>query len=103
MAVLDVFQVIADPSRRQILHLLSLEQLPVNAIASHFKMSRPAVSKHLKVLEGASFIVMENKGRERYCTLSQTGFEQLKEWIAYYDNFWKMKLQHLEDLMDGEV
>lgn len=100
MANLDVFQVVADPSRRQILHLLSLDRLSVNAIASNFEMSRPAVSKHLKILQEAGFIAMQDQGRERYCLLHSAGFDQLKEWMAYYDNFWKNKLQNLECLMD---
>ncbi|MDQ7947419.1 MAG: metalloregulator ArsR/SmtB family transcription factor [Pedobacter sp.] len=100
MAQLDVFQVIADPSRRQILHLLSIDQLPINIIANNFEMSRPAVSKHLKILADSGFISISVKGREHYCTLNEDGFVQLKNWMDYYDNFWKTKLQHLEALMD---
>ncbi|MEO9031827.1 MAG: metalloregulator ArsR/SmtB family transcription factor, partial [Ginsengibacter sp.] len=65
----DAFQVIADPSRRQILQLLSKNSLTINALAENFDMSRPAVSKHIKILESAKFISIENIGRERYCLL----------------------------------
>ncbi|MHA4895889.1 ArsR/SmtB family transcription factor [Pedobacter sp. PWIIR3] len=97
---LDVFQVISDPSRRQMLALLSRESLTINAIAGNFQMSRPAVSKHIKILEGSGFIAIEERGRERFCLLSQEGFAGLREWLDYYDNFWKQKISGLESLMN---
>lgn len=97
---LDAFQVIADPSRRQILHLLSMESLSINAIAGNFEMSRPAVSKHIKILERAGFVTIEDMGRERFCLLNEVGFFELRDWLEYYDNFWKQKLAGLESLMD---
>lgn len=97
---IDAFQAIADPSRRQILHLLSKDTLTINALAENFEMSRPAVSKHIKVLQTAGFIAIEDVGRERYCTLNKAGFEHLQEWINYFDNFWKTKLQNLENLLN---
>ncbi|ETZ23008.1 helix-turn-helix transcriptional regulator [Pedobacter sp. V48] len=98
---LDVFQVIADGSRREILHLLTAESLTINAIAGKFEISRPAISKHIKILEHAGFLTIEDRGRERFCLLSQQGFYQLREWLDYYDNFWKQKLGKLEMLMDA--
>lgn len=71
---LDAFQVIADPSRRQMLMLLSKESLTINSLAENFDISRPAVSKHIKILYGAGFISIQNVGRERHCTLKQDGF-----------------------------
>lgn len=97
---LDVFQVIADASRREILHLLSAGHMSINGIARNFEMSRPAVSKHIKILKNAGFITIEDKGRERFCLLSQDGFEQLREWLEFYDQFWKQKLGKLEALMN---
>ena len=96
---LDVFQVIADPSRRQILHLLSKDSLTINSIAENFDMSRPAVSKHVKILDDAGFISIENIGRERYCILRQDGFNELQDWIGYFDTFWLGKLNKLETLL----
>lgn len=95
----DVFQVIADPSRRQILRLLAEETLTINALAANFSMSRPAVSKHVRVLHDAGFISIRDSGRERHCSLKQDGFTQLQEWIAYFDAFWLSKLKNLEALM----
>jgi len=63
---LDAFQVVADPSRRQILKLLSNDSLTINALAENFDMSRPAVSKHIKILEYAGFISIEDIGRKNW-------------------------------------
>lgn len=96
---LDAFQVIADPSRRQILHLLSKDSLTINALAENFDMSRPAVSKHIKVLHNSGFISINDVGRERHCVLKKEGFDQLHDWLAYYDAFWGSKLKKLESLL----
>jgi DNA-binding transcriptional ArsR family regulator len=100
---LDAFQVIADPSRRQILFLLSKDSLTINSLAENFEMSRPAVSKHIKVLHNAGFIAIEDVGRERHCILKQDGFNQLHEWLAYYDNFWGSKLNKLQSLLKDKM
>lgn len=96
----DLFQAIADPSRRQIMLMLSKDSMSINAIAENFDMSRPAVSKHIKLLQTCGFIMIEDKGRERYCTLHEKGFEELKGWMAYFDNFWKEKGLALAKLLD---
>jgi DNA-binding transcriptional ArsR family regulator len=100
---LDVFQVIADPNRRQILHLLSKDSSTINSLAENFDMSRPAVSKHIKVLYNAGFISIQDIGRERHCILKQDGFKQLNEWLAYYDKFWGDKLDKLGALMNDKM
>ena len=100
---LDVFQVVADPSRRQILKLLTNDSLTINALAENFDMSRPAVSKHIKILEYAGFISIEDIGRERYCTLKQDGFNAMQEWIDHFDAFWKTKLKKLESLLNNKI
>lgn len=97
---LDAFQVISDSSRRQMLQLLSKKTLTINALAENFDMSRPAVSKHIKILEGAGFISIQDIGRERHCLLKQDGFNELQKWINYFDNFWVSKLQKLQSLLD---
>lgn len=96
----DIFQAIADPSRRQILLMLSKDSMSINAIAENFSMSRPAVSKHIKLLQTSGFIIIEDRGRERYCTLGEKGFEELKGWITYFDNFWKEKGNALGKLLN---
>ena len=97
---LDTFQVIADPSRRQILNMLTHNSMTINSLAENFDMSRPAVSKHIKILYGAGFISIQDIGRERHCTLKQDGFNQLQEWLNFYDDFWKSKLKKLETLLN---
>jgi len=97
---LDPFQAIADPSRREILMLLTKEKQTINGLAGNFDMSRPAVSKHVKVLYDAGLIIINNQGRERYCELSPDGFNSVKEWLGYFDKFWRNKLQNLENLLN---
>ena len=95
----DPFQAIADPSRRQILQLLSQDSLTINTLAENFEMSRPAVSKHIKILCTAGFITIEDIGRERYCILRQEGFNELQDCISHFDQFWLSKLKNLEELL----
>jgi DNA-binding transcriptional ArsR family regulator len=99
----DAFQVIGDPSRRKMLMLLSEESLTINNLADNFDMSRPAVSKHIKILHNAGFISIEDIGRERYCTLKQDGFNELQDWISYFDKFWISKLKTLETLLNNRL
>jgi DNA-binding transcriptional ArsR family regulator len=100
---LDAFQVIGDPSRRKMLMLLSEDNLTINSLADNFDMSRPAVSKHIKILHSAGFISIQDIGRERYCTLKKDGFEELQAWISYFDNFWTSKLKKLENLLNKKL
>ena len=100
---LDAFQVIGDPSRRKMLMLLFDDSLTINSLADHFDMSRPAVSKHVKILETAGFISIQDIGRERYCTLKKDGFEELQSWLAYFDEFWASKLKKLEILLNNKL
>ena len=97
---LDVFQVIADPSRRQMMQLLSKESMTINALAENFDMSRPAVSKHIKIMYNAGFVSITDIGRERYCTLKQEGFNELQDFINFFEKFWTSKLKKLEIILN---
>ena len=99
---LDAFQVIADPSRRQMLMMLSKDSMTINSLAKNFDMSRPAVSKHIKVLYTAGFISITGIGRERHCVLKQDGFNELQDFINYFDKFWIKKLQKLQDILNDK-
>src|SRR5580704_13986374 len=99
---LDAFQVIADPSRRQMMQLLSKDNMTINALAENFDMSRPAVSKHLKIMYTAGFISITDIGRERYCTLKQDGLNELQDFINYFDKFWTSKLKKLESILNNK-
>lgn len=100
---LDAFQVIGDASRRKMLMLLMQDSMTINSLADNFDMSRPAVSKHIKILYNAGFISIQDVGRERYCTLKKDGFEELQAWISYFDVFWKSKLKNLENLLNKKL
>lgn len=100
---LDTFQVVADASRRKMLMLLSEDSMTINGLADNFAMSRPAVSKHIKILYNAGFISIQDVGRERYCTLKQDGFNELQKWISYFDEFWTSKLKKLETLLNNKI
>jgi DNA-binding transcriptional ArsR family regulator len=99
----DAFQVIADPSRRQILMMLSKDSMTINSLAENFDMSRPAVSKHVKILYNAGFISITGIGRERYCVLKQDGFNELQDFINYFDKFWTKKLQKLQEILNSRI
>ena len=99
---LDAFQVIADPSRRQMLMMLLKDSMTINSLAENFEMSRPAVSKHVKILYNAGFISITDIGRERHCVLKQEGFNELQEFINYFDTFWTNKLQKLQDILNNK-
>ncbi len=99
---LDVFKVIADPSRRQMLRLLSKDSMTINSIAENFQMSRPAVSKHIKILYKGGFITIKDIGRERHCVLKQDGFYELQDFIDYFDKFWTNKLSKLQSILNNK-
>ena len=99
MQNLDAFQVIADPSRRHILQLLTKDSYNINSLSENFNISRPAVSKHIKILQTAGFMSIQTIGRERYCVLSQEGFIEIKNWLNHFDKFWNSKLKNLETIL----
>src|SRR6476659_2097161 len=99
----DAFQVIADPSRRQMLQLLSKESMTINSLAENFDMSRPDVSNHIKMMYNAGFISITDIGRERYCTLKPDGFNELQDFINYFDKFWTSKLKKLETILNKKI
>lgn len=98
----DAFQVIADPSRRQILTMLSKDSMTINSLAENFDMSRPAVSKHIKILYTAGFISITDIGRERHCVLKQDGFNEIQDFINYFDKFWDSKLKKLQMILNNK-
>ncbi len=100
---LDAFQVIADPNRRQMMQLLSKDSMTINALAENFEISRPAVSKHIKIMYNAGFISITDIGRERYCTLKQDGFNELQDFINYFDKFWTSKLKKLQTILNDKA
>src|ERR1700759_275095 len=98
----DAFQIIADPSRRQMLMMLSKDSMTINSIAENFEMSRPAVSKHIRILYNGGCIMIKDIGRERHCILNQDGFNELQEFINYFDKFWTSKLGKLQAILNNK-
>jgi DNA-binding transcriptional ArsR family regulator len=96
----DVFQVIADPTRRAILGLLAIQSLTMNAVAENFEISRPAISKHVKVLEECGLIVIKPHDRERYCEVKFDQLNEVSQWVDQYRMFWEHKLDALELYLD---
>jgi DNA-binding transcriptional ArsR family regulator len=92
----DVFAAISHPARRRILDLLMETDRSVNSIAGHFKMSRPAVSQHLRVLLDASLVTEQRRGRERRYHFVPERLSPVRDWIALYERFWDDRLQRLQ-------
>ncbi len=98
----DVFQAIADPTRRGVLRLLVERELPVNAISSHFPMTRTAVSKHLRILAEAGLVKERKVGRETRYRLDADPLRELKSWLAFYERFWENKLDALKRYVEAD-
>ena len=95
----DVFQAIADPTRRKIIHLVAEEPLNLNSVAEKFDMTRQAVSLHVRILAECGLIVIKRQGRERYCEAKLQSLSQVSEWIEQYRQIWESKLDSLENYL----
>src|SRR6185295_9856775 len=95
----DVFQAIADPTRREIINMIAHETLNLNSVAEKFHQSRPAISKHIKILTECGLIVMKQQGRERHCEAKLEKLNEVSEWVEQYKEFWNLKLDALEDYL----
>lgn len=92
----DVFQAIADPTRRDIIGLVAQQPLNVNTIAEKFDVSRQAVSLHVKILTECGLISIKQQGRERYCEAKLDALTEVSEWVEQYRKYWENKLDSLE-------
>ena len=96
----DVFQAIADPTRREIIGLLAKKPLNLNAVAENFDISRPAISKHIKILAECGLILIRQEGRERYCEARFGKLNEVSDWVAQYRIFWNKKLDELDQFLN---
>ncbi len=96
----DVFQAIADPTRRQIIGLIARQPLNLNAVADQFDMSRQAVSLHIKILEECGLLMMRQQGRERYCEARLDKLSEISEWVEQFKEHFEQKLDSLEKYLD---
>ena len=92
----DVFQAIADPTRREIIDLLAQHPMNLNAIAEHFDITRPAISNHIRILNECGIIVIEQVGRERFCKIRPDHLKQVSDWIGKYEDLWIQKIESFE-------
>ena len=99
----DVFQAIADPTRREIINLLVHQTLNLNAVSENFGISRPAISKHMKILTECGLVIIKQKGRERYCEANLETLGEVSEWVENVRAFWKNKLDALELHLNEEA
>lgn len=97
----DVFQAIADPTRREVLKLLAEKELPISEITSHFPMSRTAIAKHLQVLSEAELVSGRKVGREKIYRLHPEPLTELKQWLSFYEKFWENKLSILKHIVES--
>lgn len=95
----DIFQAIADPTRRAIIGLIAMQAMTPNAIAEHFDTSRQAVSKHLKILNECDLITQEQKGREIYYKLEVDKMKDIDIWLEQFRKIWETKFSQLDDLL----
>src|SRR5580765_7334459 len=96
----DVFQAIADPTRREIINLVAYQSLNLNAIAENFDVSRPAISQHIKILTECGLIIIKKQGRERYCEARLQKLNQVSDWIEQYRKLWAAKFDDLDDVLE---
>jgi DNA-binding transcriptional ArsR family regulator len=98
----SIFRAIADPTRRAILDRLRRGPTPVNELASAFSQSRPAISKHLRILREARVVSEERAGRERYYRLEPGQLQEIADWILPYRAFWQNSLGNLKSYLENE-
>lgn len=96
----DVFQAIADPTRRQIINLLVHHSMNLNAIADNFDVSRPAISNHIKILNECGIITIEQMGRERYCKIEPANLREVADWVEPFRELWEQKLDSFENYVN---
>ena len=92
----DVFQAIADPTRRQIIEMVARQPLNLNAIAENFDVSRQAVSLHVKILTECGLLIIKKQGREKYCEAKIEKLNEVAEWVEYCKQFWTAKFKSLD-------
>lgn len=95
----DVFQAIADPTRRAIIALIALQAMTPNAIADHFNTSRQAVSKHLRILTECQLLKHQQQGREIYYSLEVEKMKEVYQWVDQFRKSWETRFDQLDDVL----
>jgi DNA-binding transcriptional ArsR family regulator len=92
----DVFQAIADPTRREIISLISREPMNLKTIADHFDISRPAISQQIKILHECGIVEIQREGRETFCSIRSSELRKIADWIGQYRGLWEERLDSFE-------
>ena len=92
----DVFQAIADPTRREIINMIAYKSLNINSVAENFDVSRTAIYKHLKILTECGLVEIKQQGRERYCEARLAKLNEVSEWVEQYRKLWAQRFDTLE-------
>lgn len=95
----DVFQAIADPTRRAIILLIALQAMTPNAIAQHFDTTRQAVSKHLRILAECQLVKQKQSGREIYYELNETRMKEIDKWLEQFRKIWESRFNELDKVL----
>ncbi|MEJ0104561.1 MAG: ArsR family transcriptional regulator [Bacteroidota bacterium] len=96
----DVYQAIADPTRREILNMISHKTLSINSVSRNFAISRTAVYKHLKILTECGLMVIRQNGRERYCEPRLDKLSEVSDWVKQYRKFWATRFDGLDKYLE---
>lgn len=99
----DVFQAIADPTRRDIIAMLAGQSMNLNTVADRFDISRPAISKHIKILTECGLISIRQQGRERYCEPRLEKLAEVSAFVEQYRRFWTAKLDALDKFLSDDL
>ena len=99
----DIFQAIADPTRRAIIALIAMQDMTPNALAEHFDTTRQAVSKHLRILTECELVKQEHQGREIYYSLELEKMKEIDKWLEQYRKIWETRYSQLDDLLAATI
>jgi DNA-binding transcriptional ArsR family regulator len=97
----DVFQAIADPTRREIISLVAHQSLSLNSIANNFEVSRQAISLHIKILNECGLIAIKKQGRERLCEAKLQQLSKVSDWIEPHRKLWEEQFDALDTVLEG--
>lgn len=96
----DVFQAIADPTRREILGMIAHKSLNINSVSENFDVSRAAIYKHMKILAECGLLEIKQQGRERFCQGKLERLNEVSDWVAQYKEFWEARFDSLETYLN---
>jgi DNA-binding transcriptional ArsR family regulator len=96
----DVFQAIADPTRRAILSSIARQSLNINSVSANFDVSRPAIYKHIKILTECGLVIIRQQGRERFCEARPERLDEVSEWVEEYRKLWTARLDSLDNYLN---